>query len=468
MAIIRSQHWTDIPVERRDRRRNILKYKNFKRPDSSNINKLRAWEQASLSVGAVQGVPDHWQGNFDFSHTTQNGAAQLFFGDSTDPTNTALWGMRRSDNPRAWVNFKLLNVNAVSPQIYSAAKAVRWQEVKTSTDLIIQANRHGFRKVLVLHDNTAPLNFRFAMRIPVGYTYQVLGGSIIIMDDSGETQILTRTPWARDSSPDTDLPEVGGEVIRTVLTEGNPITVNSKTYPTFWISTHPGDMASAVFPVYVDPTTVISGVSDIDDAGLLGNTEFNKTRNTGGAATRHAAGSGPRSWVCRIKSDAIPDSANYLGFTANITTLGTNPQQTLDFFIITESNDWVEGTQNIAPESGSCCYNDKALPTDWTGGQNGCRTPTTDYDTSPTVSFTNPVSAGVRSVDLPVGWLDDWKNQARTNNGYVARDNGSLDNIVQVNTSGNETGPRNYIVDYEAGGGAPVGSLIVSLKRRIL
>jgi hypothetical protein len=257
MSISRNYHWTDLelgvnPDRSRRRSRRIKNWENFRRPDSNNINNLLSFEPTQDADEPVEAsAPDHWMGNYDFKYQLLNQPLQVFLGDSTTPRNTALWGVRRADNTRAWVNFKAAGgINNDVPMEVFFQKAVRWQNLWTNSTLWLQATRHKIEKTIRLSDPGHPQAFKFIMRIPDGYSYEINNNQIFIKDENGTTQIRTNPPYGFDSSTVTIEPQD----VRVTLVETDPVTVGNKSFPAFLLTPNADDLSSAVYPVFVDPT----------------------------------------------------------------------------------------------------------------------------------------------------------------------------------------------------------------------
>ncbi|KKL04698.1 hypothetical protein LCGC14_2613440, partial [marine sediment metagenome] len=224
MAVIkRRQHFTDTPVSGRNRRRIISNWSNWWDTRQNN------YVETDQSI-TQDSVPYDWQGNYDFQRQILNGPCQIFLGDSTDAVNTALWGMRRADNPAQWVNFKLLNVNSVSPTFNLANRAAIWTNIQQNTDMILQALRHGVRHWMRIR-GARPLTWRIAVRQPPGYGFAVHNSSwVSFMDDQGIEYFRTKPKYGVSGtlSEPSDL----DDIFSVIVEEGNLITVGGKTFRT--------------------------------------------------------------------------------------------------------------------------------------------------------------------------------------------------------------------------------------------
>jgi len=489
-VINRSQHYTDVLENKTSTSNNIRRiienWINYRIPESLNINRLINWQETKQDVElALTGTPDHWMGNFDFRYQALNGPIQVFIGDTTDARNTALLGVRKAENPRAWMNIKFLGVNNdVEMEVFPSIKAVRWQDLYTNTNLGFKLGRHKVEKKLNLKRAGHPFTFRFALRIPDEYSYELTADyRILIKDENGEIQLTTRPPFAQDSSL-TSLETVeGNKIISTDLIEDAPITIGLKQFPTFKIRISPDECATAIYPIILDPTVTISGTNpSIEDNNIA---NFVPNNNYGGSPWV-AYGRLPIGYyraLYRIDESEIPAGTitalrlyHYRsGWSGQTTQAGTSAA-----YIYKDANTWVEGASSGGSAvAGTSCWNYAKYSSQAWAGSVGGNTSGTDYDadasppgsaypakTSP--NLTAPFE--LRTETLLAAWATAWRDATRVNNGFFLRD---LDEdlagkgVIVVSSEG--ASPPYFEIDYSAAAASNTSYIFLNaLKKKIL
>jgi hypothetical protein len=196
----------------------------------------------------------------------------------------------------------------------------------------------------------------------------------------------------------------------------------------------------------LDPTTTISGTTDIDDVCPR---EASPDVNYGASTSSMGvfdASTNMRRPLVKMRTGAIPAG------TINTLTYYCQPgsQGTVYINRIVTGNQWNEGTNNGGVSTGDATWNHRQHPsTNWLGSA-GCTHSTTDYATSPEYSLTTHNSV-VDHIDLDASWATNWRDGGYDNNGIVMRPNGADSSIYP---SGATLGTGNYfIIDYTAGGG---------------
>lgn len=396
----RGQHWTDTRVGPRLARRTISNWCNYRTPRHS-------WRPSDPRVELATGVPDDWEGQFDFRHHSLRGPAQVFFDDATDSANRAMIGLRRADRPGAWFNLKWLGVRpSVAPQV--SARSARWDELYDGTDVAYDLSGSGFKERLTLRPGH-PASFRFALRIPDRLSHELLaGGTIVLRDEAGAEVIRLLAPWGRDTED---------RGVRVAVAEGPPITVGPRTFPTFRLVPDPEDLGGAVYPVEIDPTALI-GAADIEDNSIFSGVYV--SHNYGGwpfASTGVWTSQFLGRHIMRINPDTIPNGI-ITGFRHKFYQVPDSPFTDnggiLDYYAIKDANDWVEGTATV-PQTGSSCWNAAKLDAqNWAGHPTlGCGVSGTDYHADfspPNIAF-----AGAPDWHTPITatldpqWPIDWR-----------------------------------------------------------
>jgi hypothetical protein len=413
--MLRSWHWTDEPIPAtRERKRTFDNYSNYRTPGG-------LWLPSDLTIDDTTDIPPDWSGAYEFRHRKLNGILQAFVGDETDTGNRAMWGMRLAHNPNAWLNIKALGIDNPIQPIRNGNK-LTYSDLWTNADFELELIRHAIRKTIILKAPGHQNSFRFALRYPDNWTHQIIDDILYVSNAQGTVIFQTKPLWAFDSTPINKKP------IRLNLVAGQPITVGLKTFPTIRIVLNQIDLSNAIYPIHVDPTTTISGTTDIQDTWLQNDTGSGTNANWGGATTirlgtfSDSYGSNASRTLFRIATASIP-AGTITNFTMTIKNSATiNATQAHEIYIIVDANsNWVEGTGNGSTQVGSCCYNRKIYnTTTWTGGA-GIGSGGYDTDASPpTISLTNGTSANTaHTATLKTAWATAWRDATRQNSGIL-------------------------------------------------
>lgn len=449
---ILDHHMSEEDLEDGKIRRSISNFANWQ-------DRFGTWRQCAPDVVEAPDAPDAWSGAYEFTHASRNAVAQLHFGDSTDPANTALVGIRSARRPYNWLNYKALNVNAVPMEVNRAEHMVAWRNLWPNTDLELHCGRRNVKEDIVLKAPGHPVQFRFALRIPASHSLVVENNSARITDLYGETWLA--------------FPQVVGfdadrQLIRCTFIQGADITVNGKTFPTVIVRPNATDLASAVYPVRIDPTATISGSTAIDDDQMTYKAASNyMDRNCGGYSSNSVGRDGPgylyRSLI-RVRPTSFPEGS-YTAFRMILkrqAQSGSVAAGQLIIHRITDANTWVEGTSIYAIESGKVCWNYCAYNTQAWAGSAGCSTSGIDYDASGcTFDFPAYTSGPLVtcSIALTTQWAVDLKSGARVANGFrIAEATDATDKVFAFATTESTDGPSFEIdyypyIDTDLGGG---------------
>jgi hypothetical protein len=328
--------------------------------------------------------------------------------------------------------------------------------------------RHRLDKLIRLAAPGHPSSFRFAMRMAPGLTHELVGTSITVRDDQGAAVLRMMAPRSWDSST-TEMTVDGAQEIRTTITEGSP---TPQGYPTFRLTPNPDDLDGATYPVFVDPTVVISGTGGIEDNSLVSGSLFQ--RNFGGGLFVWAGVQGGFTYhaVSRFDESLIPagtiDAVRWKVYqTAHASSTTAD---TLKIHAIKDANDWVEGSSINAPESGASDWSSAKLGSQAWAGSQGCSTSGTDYDAA--VGASEPYGAltsgpdVLHTISLPTQWATDWRDAGRVNNGlFVKSDTESTNRFFASRSTEAASNQPTFEVDYTVGA-APVAAM--SLPRKIL
>lgn len=447
MLIRRAQHWTDIPVVGKNRRRIMKNWCNFREPN-------RSWRESNPEIEDDASVPDNWEGNYDFHRRSLRGPMQAFMGDMTDVDNPAMVGCRLADRPDAWLNMKPMNVNPGSVAQIVSPRVIRWPNIWDNAGLRYRVVEHKLEKTIRLTAPGHPAVFRFTLRVADGMSVKFEGNGARILDARGVECMRLVEPWGKDGStvnPDT---LDGSNPVRVRMQEGQSKVINGCTYQVVKLIPHPDDLADAIYPVEIDPTVEITGTIDIEDTSLV---SAGPDGNYGGSIDLHLSFLASYRALIRISSSSIP-GGTITGFRLKMySTAGFETH----VFFIADANDWVEGTAQGGQQTGSCCWNYcKFSDQNWAGSP-GCGTSGTDYDTDGSPPSHTPI-IGWNTFTLKPEWPPLWRDGARVANGMLFFPQvGGWFGWKSTENAGN---PLYFEVDYEEVEGSPIAAM---LPRRI-
>lgn len=440
--IRRSQHWTDVPLVGHKRRRTISNWMNFRTPHHGFI-------LAAPLIAEATRKPDDWDGNFDFQRTSQAGALQTFFGDTRDPDNPAMVGLRLADRPAFWVNFRAIGT-LPNPVVVAEGARHAWRGLWKNTTLRYVDSAHKLTKEIILRERPHPVRFRFSVRLPPHLTLVFRNGGGAILGPNGNERLTLLTPWGRDANDKTI-----GVTMRQGLdtVRGLPVIV---------IEVNEDDLVGASYPVTIDPTTIISGTTDIEDADLVSLWPFSQY-NYGGLATANLATNAP-THLLRLVS-GIPNG-NITGFRFFLKSMQSNTN-TIQAHFVADANDYVEGSGGgIAPEVGACNWFYAKHATQSWAGSNGCNTSGVDYDADlspPTLALSG--ATGWETFVLDSEWPPLWRDGIRTVNGMRITMNTGTSARWWASEAPLGVNQPYFEIDYEEAAAASIAAM--SLPRRI-
>lgn len=403
---LRGQHWTDAPHPSLagQRKRSIRNWSNFKTPGQE-------FKPANPGAGTAQGAPPYWAGAFDFSLQSLDGALQVFARDAMDVGNRAMVGVRSSKDPGCWINFKALNVNPVDAVITNNGKTITYPGLWPGCDLVYTVGAHKLKEVVRIWDKSiAPEYFEWTIKAAPGCPVDIAGDVLRLRDGDGVSVIHTAAPWGEDSA--TTAPTVSGKQhIACTFTQQDDYQGNVVGR----LTPSPEGMAAAVGAVELDPTTEISGPTDIDDAFCASGGD--QTKNYGGHANVIVRG-GTRNGFIRVATGAIPVAATYTDFTmtgyANIVS-NTNPVSRQ----VNAANVWYEGVSSGSVEVDAISwYGPQTVTLFWADLPGGDGAGDVTGAASPAW---NPTVSGVLTAPLTASWVDSWINGGAFNNGFRMR-----------------------------------------------
>lgn len=412
--VIRSQHWTDQdkPDGGVGRQRTISNYVNYQSPDGG-------WAASDPDV------EDGDEAGDDFQQQSRRAPLQVFIGDKPDGGHTARIGMRLSHRPGHWVQFQAVNVTPDVQQVGDRPnRTVSWPNLWAYSTLKYTIGRGRVNKDIILAQAGHPASFRFALRYPAGFSHTInADGSISFLNAQGVEWLRSPPPHGWDAGG-----PMSGRRIRVNVVAAADIVTPRGTLPTFRIVPNATDLASAVYPVTVDPTTTISGTTNVEDA-LLYSLGVYVNYNWGSYTVNFVGGdngSGYFTTVMRIATSAIP-AGTLTGFRLLTTAQVRNGNGMAPVYIIKDANTWVEGTGNgSGSQTGACSWNYAKHSTQAWAGVAGCSMSGTDYDADaspPSISWgpNNPAVPSLDTWTLKPQWATDWRDAVRTNNGIILK-----------------------------------------------
>jgi len=411
----------------------ILKnYANYRNVDSLDINRQLSWQVTGTNFGVPSGTPDHWPDSFDFHLQAQNQPLQVYISTANSdlPTSTAI-RVRLSDRPHRWVQYKVVNPapnvtpiqvgrSVIWPGIFGAGRRLKWT-----------ANKAGVEKLIEL--NSEPTHWpRFSVRQPPGCTFEISPNLKVIRfkGSSGNVYMQTNpvSGWWGNEDPEeaTDQGQVN-------IVEADTIVDGLETLRTFRLVPVGAAWDSAVYPIYLDPTTTISGTTDIEDTHVRSD---NNTLNYSASYNFVGYWQFKQTIVRIVSAGSIPSSA-ITGFRFLSYNHLSNAVPSEAYFI-KDANNWVHSTAT---------WDVKSTGQAWAGGNNGCGASGTDYvadGSPPTLSF----AAGWNTYTLPIEWPPLWKSGANALNGIVIIPTVYNGNQAYVTNTEDATYPLYFEIDY--------------------
>lgn len=444
---LRTMHWRDGAIDKQAGMRSIQNFSQWYRSDAGIY--APTWrtfaEPASLPYG--------WDGPWRFKWAQLDSPMQSFVSDApSGAEHGCLWGMRLSWRPDLWVNFQLTEQRSGRPAIPTLReRRVVWQNVQAGSGaLILDMHRHAVKKTL--RYRSAPGTWaRFAIRQPPGCTFEIVGGRALrFLDADGVEYMRTRPAygwWGADdaSSEDAQAGRVG-------LVEDEPERLAGEVLRTVRLAPFAADFSSATFPLYIDPSTAISGTTDLEDSYLF----EGRTRNYGGSSIVRTRGGGDYRGIIRIASSAIPSEV-LTGVAITCTAAISNTNRAVLHRIL-PGNVWVEGSGDGTEDAGVVSWNYRINTTDTWQGAAGCDTAGVDYasatmGTTPQLGPAGETRTGLLSGAPAV--LEAWRDAEYENNGALLLPASMQNPITWCAFASTESGtydPWSIEVYYSTGG----------------
>lgn len=444
---LRTTHWADIVVARASRRRRIGNYGNFFRSDAG------IYRPTALGVEEAQSAPYDWQGLWDFRWAQLNTPLQSFASDAaSDAASGCLWGCRLSWLPRLWVNFKLLGaLPGVTPTPNLGQRTVTWPSVLQGPGhLQVDAGRHALSKKIRFDGQPAQWP-RISIRQPLGCTFEIDNETTLVFLSANGTEYMRTRPafgWWGAASPDED----GAQTGRLRVVEADPINVNGMALRTVRLVPVAEDWAAATFPIYLDPSLVISGTTDLEDTAL---SSLAATSNYGANFyVRYTQVTAPTTaWrgLIRVMTSALPAGV----YTAASWTYYNTAAAGGDVLVkrVLPGNDWVEGTAVAGIQSGSTCWDYVKHNTQAWAGSSGCNTSGVDYDSA--LALTIPAATGSSTTAFAaagVAAFQGWYNSTFANEGFVIGGGGASTTVATLHTQEYGVNPWTVEIFYDVAG----------------
>jgi hypothetical protein len=397
-------HLTETPLGPRLRRRTIRNWSNFKTPSGG-------WREAKPGIAESNRRPPDWDGTYDFAREQRSAALQAFFGDTTDPVNRAMVGMRLAERPSSWFNLKALDVLPGAQSIVTP-RSQAWREPWTKATLRFDVSGGKVEKRLILrtagHDR--PAIYRFSLRLAPGHTVEFADNGARILDDEGVERFRLRPPWGEDSA--TTYPTMSGaKRIRVQMHQGTSRMIGGRLHQVIRLVVNQDDLDGAVYPVTIDPTTVILA-ADIEDAHIIGG--VSSPNNFGASAISQCwsrGASASQRHLCRVLEAALP-AGTITGFRFKVWRIARAATNGNTMLFTRVLRAWGEGAgDNVPATAGENSWNHYTFPSLWT--VDGADSDGNDIDRgneTSAVYAAYPTGPDIEvTFTLPNSWVENWR-----------------------------------------------------------
>jgi hypothetical protein len=436
MSIVRGQNFTRTKTGKRSWRHEIADRSNFL---AAGADPVDGW------APVVRGV-DPTKAAAGFTFGQDQGAYTYQLRDAMDVGKRSLLKRQLTADPSCWVSIRARNVNAVDatdeagqPLTTGATRAV-YRNIRDGVtySLDLGPARMSFDLVGDTRDAAiAAGEMQFVAQTGPGCRLENRNGGIsMVRKSDGAVIDHTSAPTCYDENGSRDAPNMVGYLRLTGEEDAGGQVVAAWFEAASLAGAAPGR-------VTYDPTTVISGTTDIEDSMIQGNLA---TSNRGGLSEIWAGSFSSilLRTLFRFSVGSIPGGStitdSYMTLTNSIIHITIPWIYTMP---ITDANAWVEGSQNSAPEAGAINWNWLAHPsTAWAGGSPGCGVVVDDYDNSATkTQMAIPSASSSNNYDIDPAAVQGWLDGARINNGILLK--GFGDGLRNPGDSEN-VAPRSY------------------------
>jgi len=462
--IVRAQHWTDLLVAGPQRMRKHRNWANWQSPAGIWSPSDEAMESA-VDPGDLEG------GSFVYGEAQTRAPLQVYLKNSDDAENSTRVHVRKASHPRQWFevaankgdpNFNLGVPADVTRADRKIVFADLWQTgaaTPRKANLIWLTQRHRLDKRIRIKGPNAPTSYQFRFRLPLGWSLVVRpNGSIAIRNPSNDPRFIVRSPIAWDSADGGNLRQPGplsGSYnaaytidSQTTAPGGNPVYIVSVALT--------DSIASAVFPVFLDPTSTVSGTADIEDNMMISTVSNSNYGGfsymlTGRLTSEHYR------YVIRISDiSAIPagtlDAARMLCY--HQAYANSTQQNVVNAYPIVDANAWVEGTNSGGPSQiGSSNWNYAVHSSLAWAGSGGCSTSGTDWDAASAGNFTLPAYTSGPDVQRTLTFdsttiFAQWRDSIRVSNGFFMWGQVDINNRISRIMATEDANAPTFEIDY--------------------
>lgn len=419
MTIRRSDHWTDSPFESETKRRRVIKkWCNYRTPESD-------WLSTDTRNTAVDSAPAQWEAESTPARKSDRAPLQIYAEDTTDPDDTASVTLRRSDRPRSFVTYKALDT-AKGVKARNGLQGISWAGLWPDCDLAYLFCAGRLEELITLRSYRE--SFRFSYETSEDLSQ--VGGEFF--DATGKRLFTLQNPYATDTT---------GEFLRVEMSIGRNVIE---------LKPNAEDFAKAKYPIVIDPTTTITGTTDLADNFLY---EPSPTTNYGTNTVvqlgNNATNQTRRALVWANESSVPAGSITAASiFLYRYQATASENAGTMEAFRVLAANNWGEETSDWNTTNGSASW----------AGVAGCALSGTDYaaDGSPPggayPSNTSGGDNGWHEFSLEPSWFSGWRDSTFTNRGFVmaASDEAQAKNLYQASST-EGTYPLYLSLDYTTG-----------------
>lgn len=444
MTVRRTLHQLDRPVPNGNGRRRLT-LKNFmhwREPGFSD------W-QPCAPMPVQSAAPSNWSaGPWEYDYYAREGQLQAAIGrDLSDRVHVAC---RDAEKINEWVRVTWIDGNTTSP--YWEGRTITYPNIYNKADLKYTVGAGRLSKMLWLSEPGHPSFFRFMLAVAPGLSWELSGGYIKVRNAQGDICLELTPPVAWDRST-TALTPTGAQNIAVTIEQDGTLSGN----PVFKITPNPDDLATATYPVSLDPSVQLTGAAFID-------TMLNSQQPSSNFLSATII-----TWTTRTSPHR--NTPMY-----HIQDWGSLPDGTYTLFELNYYTQWVENspfvmdpkrfitTVNWVPSEISHLEISSGVP--WPGSDGG-QTAGVDYydeDTSAyRASFAQPY-AQFKTHLLPPSWVNIMKGGVNNGFAWVDPSPGSQTGNDQSRSEDYADSQFWPYFDFEYSVQGPSGALVMVLK----